>query len=123
MQNSDPKLPKTHTQNDITLLVCTEFSRLTEGQILQELGIKHMTSSAYHPQSFGALKCFHQALKSMLKKYSLENSRDSDERVPFALFDTRKGVCPYISVVLSESLALKCKGHYRSGWGKPIMRH
>ena len=32
-------------------------------QVLTELGIKHYTSSAYHPESQGALERFHQTLK------------------------------------------------------------
>ena len=33
-----------------------------------ELGIKHIFSSPYHPESQGQLERFHQSLKSMIKK-------------------------------------------------------
>ena len=38
-------------------------------QVMYELDIKQYTSSAYHPQSHGALERFHQTLKSMIRMY------------------------------------------------------
>ena len=58
-------------------------------QSMQELGIKHITSSAYHPESQGALERYHQTLKSMLKKYCLENNVEWDNGIPFLLFAVR----------------------------------
>ncbi|WP_435316558.1 DDE-type integrase/transposase/recombinase, partial [Klebsiella pneumoniae] len=58
-------------------------------QSMQELGIKHITSSAYHPESQGALERYHQTLKSMLKKYCLENDVEWDNGIPFLLFAVR----------------------------------
>ena len=34
-------------------------------QVMYEIGIKQLTSSAYHPESQGALERFHQTLKNM----------------------------------------------------------
>ena len=48
-----------------------------------------MKSSAYHPQSQGALERYHQTLKTMLKVYCQENSRDWDKGIPFVLFAAR----------------------------------
>ena len=50
----------------------------------------HVTSSAYHPQSQGALERYHQTLKSMLRKYCYETGNDWDKGVPFLLFATRE---------------------------------
>ena len=36
-------------------------------QVVTELGIKHYTSSAYHPESQDALERFHQTLKNMMR--------------------------------------------------------
>ena len=36
-------------------------------QVMYQLGIKQVKSSAYHPESQGALKRFHQTLKDMLR--------------------------------------------------------
>ena len=44
-------------------------------QVMYELGIKQYTSSAYHPQSQGALKRFHQTLKSMFRTYCFEQDK------------------------------------------------
>uniref|UniRef100_A0A8C7WU94 Integrase catalytic domain-containing protein n=1 Tax=Oryzias sinensis TaxID=183150 RepID=A0A8C7WU94_9TELE len=61
-------------------------------QITQTLGINHITSSAYHPESQGALECWHQTLKAMLRKYCLELKKNWDEGVPFVLFAARESV-------------------------------
>jgi len=38
-------------------------------EVMFQLGIKQMKSTAYHTQSQGALERFHQTLKSMLRAY------------------------------------------------------
>ncbi len=58
-------------------------------QSLQSLGVSHSVSSAYHPESQGALERWHQTLKSMLKKYCYDTGKDWDEGVPFVLFAIR----------------------------------
>lgn len=58
---------------------------------LKELGITHQVSSAYHPESQGALERWHQTLKSMLRKYCMDNP-NWDEGVPFVLFASRETV-------------------------------
>ena len=50
-----------------------------------ELNIKHVTSSPY-PKSQGQLERFHQTMKSMIKKYCLENGSDRDKEIPYLLF-------------------------------------
>lgn len=65
-------------------------------QALAELGVTHITSSAYHLESQGTLEQYHQTLKNMLRKHCLENIKDWDRGVPFLLFATRE--------VLQESL-------------------
>ena len=54
-----------------------------------ELGIKHVTSSPYHPESQGQLERFHQTMKVMIKKYCLENGSDWDKEIPYLLFSFR----------------------------------
>ena len=55
-------------------------------QTLQSLGITHSVSSAYNPESQGALERWHQTLKSMLRKYCHDTGREWDEGIPFTLF-------------------------------------
>ena len=38
-------------------------------QVMHELKIRQFSSSAYHPESQGALEWFHQTLKTMIKTY------------------------------------------------------
>ena len=70
-------------------------------QVLQHLGIRQSLSTAYHPQSQGALERQHQTLKSMLRKFCSEEDRDWDEGLPFLLFALREtpsdslGVSPF----------------------------
>ena len=48
-----------------------------------ELGIKHVTSSPHHPESQRQLERFHQTMKTMIKKYCLENGLDWDKELPY----------------------------------------
>ena len=57
-------------------------------QVINQLGIKQ--SSSYHLESQGALERFHQTLKTMIKMYCIENSKDWDEGVHLLLFVLRE---------------------------------
>ena len=61
-------------------------------QVLQSLSITHKVSSAYHPESQGALERWHQTFKSVLRKYCLDAGKCWNEGVPFALFALRETV-------------------------------
>jgi len=65
-------------------------------QVMKELGIEHTISSAYHPESQGALERFHQTLKNMLRCYCTDSGKNWDEGVPLVLFGARE--------VIQESL-------------------
>lgn len=58
------------------------------GQILQQLGVKHNRSSAYHAQSQGALK----TLKSMLQAYGVEIGGNWKEGLPWLMLAAREVV-------------------------------
>ncbi|XP_062420777.1 uncharacterized protein LOC134132778 isoform X2 [Pungitius pungitius] len=70
----------------------TNFQSNIFKQVLATLNVKHAVSSAYHPESQGALERWHQTLKSMLRKYCLENGPNWDDGVPFVLFAAREAV-------------------------------
>ena len=61
-------------------------------QVMRQLFIKHHTSSAYHPQSQGALERFHQTLKSLLRAYCMELGRGWEEGLPWLLLASREVV-------------------------------
>ena len=61
-------------------------------QAMYELGIQQVKSSAYHPESQGALERFHQTLKNMIKTYCFETEKDWDEGVHLLLFAVRESV-------------------------------
>ena len=67
----------------------SNFTSNMFGEFLETLGIRHVTSTAYHPESQGVLERFHQTLKSMLKKYCYENSKNWDQGVELVLFALR----------------------------------
>ena len=67
-------------------------SNFTSGlfrRVIRELGVKQITSSAYHPESQGALERFHSTLKTMMRTFCLENDKDWDEGVHLLLFAVR----------------------------------
>jgi transposase InsO family protein len=55
-------------------------------QMFNRLGIKRHYSSAYHPQSNGAVERFNRTLKETLRVWANENADDWDEMLPYALF-------------------------------------
>ena len=59
-------------------------------QVMDELGIKQYRSSAYHPESQGALERFHQTLKNMIRSFCFDTNRDWGEGVH--LFAVRESV-------------------------------
>ena len=61
-------------------------------QVMHELGIKQYRSSAYHPESQGALERFHQTLKNMIRSYCFDTEKDWDEGIHFLLFAVRESV-------------------------------
>ena len=56
---------------------------------LSKMGVTHVTSTAYHPQSQGCLERFHGTLKGILTKFCLKNDKDWDEGVQIALYAIR----------------------------------
>ena len=70
-------------------------SNFTSGlmqQVIHEIDAKQIVSSAYHPQSQGALERFHSTLKTMLRTFCHDNEKDWDEGVHLVLFAARESV-------------------------------
>ena len=61
-------------------------------QIMHELGINQFKSSAYHPESQGALERFHQTLKNMMRMYCQDTTKDWVEGIHVLLFAARDAV-------------------------------
>ena len=61
-------------------------------QVMHELRIKQYRSSAYHPESQGALERFHQTLKNMIRSYCFDTEKDWDEGIHLLLFAVRESV-------------------------------
>ena len=59
---------------------------------MHELRIKQYRSSAYHPESQGALERFHQTLKNMIRSYCFDTEKDWDEGIHLLLFAVRESV-------------------------------
>ena len=70
----------------------SNFMSGTFQQVMYELGIKQYKSSAYHPESQGALERFHQTLKNMIRSYCFDTEKDWDEGIPLLLFAVRESV-------------------------------
>ena len=68
----------------------SNFTSKMFAEVLTQLRVKHKTSSAYHPQSQGALERFHSTLKSLLRTYCSELQRDREEGLPWLLLAARE---------------------------------
>ena len=61
-------------------------------QVIYELKIKQFSSSAYHPESQGALERFHQTLKTMIKTYCFDTEKCWDKGIHLLLFAAREAI-------------------------------
>ena len=61
-------------------------------RVLFQLGIQQVKSTAYHPQTQGALERFYQIVKNMMKAYCTTERKDWDERIPLLLFAARESI-------------------------------
>ena len=71
-------------------------------QVMCELGIKQYKSSAYHPESQGALERFHQTLKNMIRSYCFDTEKDWDGGIHLLLFTVRESVQETLGFSLFE---------------------
>ena len=70
----------------------SNFTSKLFSQVLKTLGVQHHMSTAYHPESQGALERFHQTMKTMLRTYCHEHQKDWDKGLPLVLFAAREAV-------------------------------
>ena len=59
----------------------TDFKNHLMDQVLQQLGIDHIFSAPYHPQSNGKLEVFHKYLKPTLKKLRKKDPSNWDKYI------------------------------------------
>lgn len=64
----------------------SEFMSKTMKELARAFKIKQLNSTAYHPQTNGALERSHATLKDYLKQYVSEDQNDWDKYVPLAMF-------------------------------------
>lgn len=70
----------------------TNFTSHLFKQLVKELQVEHELSSAYHPESQGALERFHQTLKTMLRAYCVETGKDWVDGLPLLMLAIRSTV-------------------------------
>lgn len=70
----------------------TNFKSKLFEQVLNGISVNHAVSSAYHPQSQGALERFHQTLKSMMRAHCVESGKDWADDLPLLLFAIRETI-------------------------------
>ena len=68
----------------------TNFTSELFSNVLKELNVKQILSTAYHPESQGVLERWHQTFKSMLCKFCIENNPNWDEGIDYLLFAIRE---------------------------------
>ena len=67
-------------------MIEVQISPVNSAKIIKELDIKQTLSATYHPESQGALECWHQTFKSMLRKFCVESQLEWDAGTDFLLF-------------------------------------
>ena len=68
----------------------SNFTSKLFAEVMKGLGINQCFSTAYHPESQGAIERFHQTFKTMIKKYCLETQSEWDEGYQYLLFAIRE---------------------------------
>lgn len=63
----------------------TEFVNSVVKQLMKLLGSNHTVSTAYHPQTNGALERFHATLRDHIRMYHKRNQSNWDQIIPFAV--------------------------------------
>ncbi|GBP61033.1 Retrovirus-related Pol polyprotein from transposon 412 [Eumeta japonica] len=63
----------------------SEFTSNILKQLMKLLGTNHTFSTAYHPQTNGALERFHATLHEYLRMYQTRNLFNWDQMIPFAV--------------------------------------
>ncbi len=76
----------------------TNFMSKVFKQVLDDLTVAHVTSSAYHPQSQGALERFHQTFKT----HCLDSGRDWAESLSLLMFAIRESVQDFLGFSPAE---------------------
>lgn len=89
----------------------SNFTSKVFKQALETLGIQHQMSTAYHPESQGALERFHQTLKTMLRQYCVETGKDWVEGLPFLMFAIRESVQESFGFSPAELVATPFMAH------------
>ena len=74
----------------------TELKNPLMDQVLQQLGIDHIFSAPYHPQSNGKLEVFHKYLKPTLKKLCKKDPENWDKYINQVL--ASYGVTPNLAI-------------------------
>ncbi|KAL6459907.1 hypothetical protein MHYP_G00316660 [Metynnis hypsauchen] len=64
----------------------TNFTSKLFSQVLRQLNVEHRTSSAFHPESHGALEHFHQTLNTRLLTFCVESEKEWDDGIPLRMF-------------------------------------
>ncbi|KAL2095520.1 hypothetical protein ACEWY4_007668 [Coilia grayii] len=68
----------------------TNFTSRLMHQVHQQLRIKALRTSPYHPQTDGLVERFDHTRKNMLRKFASDTGKDWDKWLPFLLFAYRE---------------------------------
>ena len=79
-----------------------QYTNFMSKMFAQVLTVKHQVSSAYHPESQGALEHSHQTFKTILRIYCVETGKEWDEGIPLLLFVIRETVQESLDVSPAE---------------------
>ena len=79
----------------------TQFMSWTLGELYGLLGIKSIRNSVYHPQTDGLVECLNKTLKSMIRKFVHEDSRNWDRWLDPLLFANKVRGTPGLHRIFS----------------------
>ncbi len=73
----------------------------------KSVGIKHRTTSSFHPQTDGMLDKFNRTFLNMIRNYVLEGQDDWSTHIPLILYAYRTGVNDTTCISPAESLHVR----------------
>ncbi len=100
-------IPRYGVFNELVTDQGVQFISRSFQDFCKNLGIKHKTTSPFHPQTDGMVEKFNRTFLNMVRNYVSENQTDWSSHVPLLLYSYRTAVHDSIGVSPAEALQVR----------------